>query len=100
MLVSLKTGAIELSSLAQRSDLHFPTAMMNLEAKVRQYKAVIARNQKLVNVGSSVRIQPVGEESAAVSYGLYSARVLYPYLYRLIMVFWWRQFPFCHDGTV
>lgn len=57
VMVMLKTGTASLSTLAKECDVHFPTAMMDLEASVHQYKAVIARDQRLLNVGNSMRIE-------------------------------------------
>ena len=66
VLASLKTGATAMSNVAQQSDLHFPTSLMNLETEVWVFKAVIAQNQKLVNVGNSVRIQQTGMSGVSI----------------------------------
>ena len=54
--------------LAQTSDLHFPAVLMNLEAKVRQFKGVVAQNHKLVNIGNSVRIRQGKSVVSGVEY--------------------------------
>lgn len=54
MKASLKTGPVEFATLACG---HFPATLMNLDAQVLEYKAVVSRSGKLVNVGNSVRIQ-------------------------------------------
>ena len=66
VLASLKTGATAMSNVAQQLDLHFPTSLMNLETEVWVFKAVIAQNQKLVNVGNSVRIQQTGMSGVSI----------------------------------
>lgn len=85
VLVLLKAGPTKLSDLAQTSELHFPAALMNLEVHVQQFKGVVAHNRKLVNIGNSVRIQPIGGGVSVLN-----------------MAFWWQQSPFmkCLNGIV
>lgn len=66
VLISLKTGPITLSNLAMMPDVNFPSELMNLEAKVCAFHAVVTQNKKLLTVGSTVRIQ--SESSVSIQY--------------------------------
>ena len=59
---TLKTGATKLSCLAQE---HFPTGLMDRDVSV--FKAVVAQNGRLVNVGDSVRISSACREPVSGS---------------------------------
>ena len=54
----LKAGHVNVSNLALDFDLHFPEKLMNLEAKIFEYKAVVTHQAgKLAKLGDSVRIE-------------------------------------------
>ena len=57
--VHLPTGTVQFSELAQEVDLRFPAPLLNLEASVFEFKAVVSEAQQLVNVyiGDYVRFQ-------------------------------------------
>ena len=63
VVVCLKTGSVKLSSLVKKADIHFPAELMNLEAKVYVFQAVVSQNRKLLTVGSTVRIHCIRESN-------------------------------------
>jgi len=56
LLVPLKSGDVDLSSLAVSMDLHFPPLLMDLTSEVFVFKAVMSQKQCLVNAGDFVKL--------------------------------------------